>query len=125
MNENRAAAFCYTRAGVVVDFNNEIVEMIVAPKPVAFRAWRELEGAVIAAVERILAPGVVLCDSPNGQRRLRPRHAVGAPPQPQRPEAPARRGKIAFEFVAFDSAAAERDRMRSPGITKDSACLFT
>ena len=63
MNENGAAAILYARARVVIDFDDEIVEMIVALEPIADTRRGKLDRAIVAAVVRVLAPGVVLADA--------------------------------------------------------------
>ena len=57
MHEDGAAAAGHSRAGIVVDLDDEVVEMIVPPQPVAWFSGRAAEGAVVAPVARILTPG--------------------------------------------------------------------
>jgi Zn-dependent protease with chaperone function len=56
MDEDRAAPAGHPWAGVVVDLDDEIVEVVVPPQPVAWFTGRLPEGAIVAAVSGILAP---------------------------------------------------------------------
>lgn len=80
MNKDGAASLGHTRARVVIDLDDEIVEVIVALQPVARRAIRQTDRAIVAAVARVLAPAVVGANRAHRQTRLWTRHAVGAPP---------------------------------------------
>ena len=110
MQEYRATAASDPRPRVVVDFDNEIIKMILPPQPVAGLTGGYPDRLVIAAVRRILAPGVGGGDAPDRQHGGGPRMAVGAPPEPDRPERAARGGAIAFPLVRQDAAPPERDR---------------
>jgi hypothetical protein len=103
VNEYRAAASRDSRSRIMVDLDHEIVEMVVAPQPVTRRGARQSHRAVVSAVAPVLAPGVASADPPDGQRRARPRAAIGTPPQPDRPECPARRRAVAFAFVGANA----------------------
>ena len=93
VDENRAAAAGDRGGRVLWSISMiEVVELVVAPQPVAWCIGRvSSERPVVAAVGRILAPAVVGPDAAHRQQRARARTAVGPPPQPQQPEAPARR----------------------------------
>src|SRR3981081_2170581 len=80
MYEHRAAAAGHPRAGVVVDLDDEIVEVVLPPKPVAWFSGRAAKGAVITSVSGILAPGDIAGNASQGQQGTRPR---GAPPAHQ------------------------------------------
>jgi hypothetical protein len=58
MQEDCASAAGNARARVVVDFDNEIIEMIIPPQPVSSLSRRQPDRPVVAAVGRVLAPGV-------------------------------------------------------------------
>ena len=62
MNENRAAATGDPGPRVVVDLDEHVVEAVAAPKPVAWFIGRPREGAVVAPVGWVFAPGVVAAD---------------------------------------------------------------
>src|SRR4029079_12779558 len=79
MQKNTAAAAGHPRAGIVVDLDDEIVEMIVPPQPVTWFSGRAAQRAVIAPIDGIFAPGKVRSDPPDGQEG--PRRG-GAPPPP-------------------------------------------
>ena len=110
MHENRAAASGDTRPRVVIDLDDEIVEMILAPEPVAGFIGPALERTIIAPVGGILAPGVVRSNRPDRQLRPRPRGAIGAPPEPPQLEQAARRATVAFALVGLNPSAPERYR---------------
>lgn len=112
MDEHRAAAPGDARARVVIDLDNEIVEMIVAPEPVAGLIRPAPERSVVAPIRRVLAPGIVLPDRSDRKHRFRPRRAVGPPPQSPQPERSARRCAVALAFVGQNTSAPERDRDR-------------
>src|SRR5439155_8028472 len=100
-----------TGARVMVDFNNEIIKMIVATEPVAgLAAAGHLDRPVITSARRVLAPRIVCSDSPDRQGGDRPGRAIGPPPQPQRMEGSSRGRAVAFPFVRPDATAAERHR---------------
>jgi len=48
-----------TRAPVVVDLDDKVVEVILAPQPIARLPDRAAEGAVVVAVGGIFAPGQI------------------------------------------------------------------
>ena len=94
----------------MVDFDDQVVESVVATEPVAWFIGRPTKGPVVAAVVRILAPGVGRADPAHRQRSVRPRQAIGPPPQPDRMKPAARGAAVALALVGLDSGAAERDR---------------
>src|ERR1700752_1432337 len=110
MQEYRAAAAGYPRACVVVDFDNEIIEMILPPEPVAGLTGRHLDRPVVAAVGGVLAPGVGARDASDRQHGGRPRMAVSAPPEPNRAERAARGAAVALPLVRQNAASPERNR---------------
>ncbi len=101
-------------ARVVIDLDNEIIEVIVAPQPVAAAIAIQPHRLVVMAVVRILAPGVFGADGANRQEGARSRVAVGAPPQLPRPEGAPWGAAIALALVGPDAAAPQRDRDGAP-----------
>ena len=87
MQEYRAAAAGDARRGVVIDLDDEIIEVVVAPEPVAAA---DADPAASAGCNgglrglRTRRPRVRMART--GKKRARPRMAVGAPPQLPRPE---------------------------------------
>jgi len=81
---------------IVVNFDNEIVEAVGAPQPVAWFIGRPVEGPIVPSIGRVFAPGIVGADPPDRQQGARPRQAVGSPPQPNRMKLPGRRRAVAF-----------------------------
>src|SRR5689334_20161784 len=110
MNEDGAAAAGSPRAGIVIEFNNEIVQCVLSREPVGPAVPGNGNPLIVSAVVRVFAPAVIGLDAPHRQLRVRPGMAVGAPPQPLQAEAAAWGSSVAFAFVGLDAAAAERDR---------------
>ena len=109
VNEYGAAAAGYPGAGVVIDFDDQVVEAVVAAQPVAWFIGRPAERAVIAAIRGVLAPGVVRPDAAGRQQGSRPHQAVGPPPQPHRVKPAGRGPAVAFALARFDAGTAKRD----------------
>ncbi len=66
----------------MIDFDDEIVEMVLARQPVAALIADQADGLIVMAVLRVFAPGVFGPDRPDRQIRCCGlRMAVGAPPQ--------------------------------------------
>ncbi len=120
MDEDGAAAVTDTRARVVIDFNNEVVETVRAPETVTRRAFQQADRLIVAAVVRVFAPAVIRPNGPHGQSGARPRRAVGSPPKPDQPETPARRRAVALEFVGENAATAEGYRNDAPTEAQDA-----
>src|ERR1700674_5554507 len=83
--------------------------MIVAPEAIAVWIGGDPHWPVVAAIARILTPGIIAADGARWQRRVRPHSAVRAPPQSDEAKAPARRGAVALALVGRDAAAADGD----------------
>lgn len=64
MDEHGTAAAGHARPGVVVDFDDHVVEAVATLEPVAWFIGRAPEVPVIAAVGGILAPGIARADPP-------------------------------------------------------------
>lgn len=58
MNENGAATASDTRARVVVNFDDEIVEPVFTREPIALSVRRYLDWPVISAITRIFTPTI-------------------------------------------------------------------
>src|SRR5258708_24837840 len=80
MQEYRAAAAGDARGSVVIDLDDEIVEVVVAPEPVAAAIAVEPNRLIIMAVARIFPPGGPPPDGAEGEMRARAWVAVGPPP---------------------------------------------
>ena len=114
MQEHGTAATGDAGPRVVIDLDDQVVEPVVAPEPVAWLMGRAAKRAVVAAVAGILAPGHRRIDAGGRQPRCGLRTAVGAPPQPPKPEQAARRGPVTFALVGPDTGATQHDRDRKP-----------
>jgi hypothetical protein len=109
MQKHRAAAAGDARPGVVIDLDDEIVEMIVAPEPVAALIRTQPQRLVVVTILRVLAPGVFRADGAHGEKRGRPSMPVRPPPQLPRPECAFWRAAVAFALAGLDAAAPERN----------------
>jgi hypothetical protein len=107
VEEYGAAAVRDSRPRVVVELDDDVVEAVVAPQPIAPRLLRQSDRPVVAPVGRILAPGIGSADRPNRQKRARPRTAIRPPPHPSRAKPSLRRGAIAFPFVGANAGSPE------------------
>src|SRR6266481_6396756 len=110
MQKYRAATAGDAWRAVVIDLDDKIVEMIVAPEPVAALIVIPPHRLIVMAALRIFAPGVFGPDGANRQERTRPRMAVGAPPQLPGPEDASWGSAIAFTLVGPDTAAPKGNR---------------
>ena len=120
MQKHRAAAAGDPGAGVVIDLDDEIVEMVLARQPVAGLIADQAYRLIVVAVPRVLAPGVFGPDRPDRQERLRAAMAVGAPPQSQRPIGAPRRAAVALPLVGQDAAATKCHR-HGPAVRRQPA----
>jgi len=80
MDKHGAAAAGHARSGIVVDFDDQVVETVVPPEPVAWFIGRPAEEAIIASIRGVLAPGVVAPYPTNGEQGRWPRQPIGPPP---------------------------------------------
>src|ERR1700749_2833620 len=110
MDKDRAAPTSHPRPGVVIDLDNDVVEPVLAPKPVAWFNGRPAERPIVPPVLSIFAPGVGRADPAGRQRGPRQGKPVRPPPQSQWPEQAARGAAIALALIGLDTAAAERNR---------------
>jgi len=108
MNEDRAAVPGYARPLVMVDFDDEIVEVVVALEPIAWFSGRAPERPIVAPIGGILAPGIGGTDPPHRQETARPQAPVCAPPKPHRMEQARRRAAVTLALSGADAAASER-----------------
>jgi hypothetical protein len=112
MDEHGAASPGDTRAGVVVDLDNEVVEMVIAPEPVAGLVGPAAERTVVAPFSGVLAPGIVGPDRPDWKLRPRARVSVCPPPELPQLEQATRRSTIALAFVGPNTSTPQRNRDR-------------
>jgi hypothetical protein len=80
MNEHGAAPTRDSGPRIVVDLNDKIVEVVGPVQPVAWLIGRAAVRAVVAAVSRVLAPGICSADAPNRQKSDGADQPVGPPP---------------------------------------------
>src|SRR5262249_14770548 len=90
--------------------DDEIVQMVVAPKPVAWVIGRPSVGPVVATVARQLAPGEAWLDPPNRKRGARARRAIRTPPEADEGESAARARAVALALRSPHPGAAENAR---------------
>ncbi len=110
MNEDRTATVGNAGPRIVIKLDDQVVEMILAPKPVRAALWVKPHRAIIVAVARVLRPAILLADAAQRQPRTRTRQAVCPPPEPNQPEAAARGPAVALALVCSDAAPAQRHR---------------
>jgi hypothetical protein len=120
MHEHGATAAGDARARIMGNLDHQVVELVVAPHPVAWFIGRAPEGTIVAPVGWVLAPCRGAIDAVNREQGVRPRRAVGPPPQPHKPEAPARRRPVALALVGQDAGAPEHDGNRAPARQQNS-----
>src|ERR1700761_4211435 len=110
MDEDGTATPGNARPGILVDLDDYIVEPVSTPQPVAGLLRRPPERLVVAAISRVLTPGVGGRDPADRQRCSRLRQAIGPPPQPERMETAYRRRAVPLTLIGLNAATAERDR---------------
>ncbi len=66
MDEHGTAATGDAGPRIVIDLNKEVIEVIVAPKPVAWFIGRPPEGAVVPPVGGVFTPRVGRADAAKG-----------------------------------------------------------
>jgi hypothetical protein len=115
VNEDGAAAPRRARPRIVVDFDDKIIEFVIAAKPIAWFTGRPVKWPVIAAVGWVLAPSVVEADRTHRQECSRPSQTIGPPPQPDWTKPPGGRAAVAFALIGLDSGATERHPHWPPG----------
>src|ERR1700733_3749160 len=117
MKEHRTAAPDNPGLRVVIDLDDEIVEMIVAPQSITAVIMAERARPVVVAAGRVFTPGVPGADGANRQKGVRSRRTVGAPPQSQWPESPLWGSAVALALVGDDSTPphGDRDGVRAGG----------
>ena len=120
MDEDGAASAGHPRPRIVIDLDNDIVQTVFPPQPIAWFNGRSLKWTVVASVRWILAPGVGVADPSARQHGPWQHKPIRPPPQPQRPERAPRGTAIAFAFVGFHAAAAECD-WHAPGTGAEPA----
>ena len=121
MDEHRAAAPSHPRAGVVVDFDDEIVQVVLPPEPVAWFSGRAAEGPVVAPVSGILAPGDIAGNASCGQQCPRPRVTVCPPPQPDQRNV---RGRAPSLQTCYPDAAASSTTLMARGPATMTPCVL-
>jgi hypothetical protein len=109
MDKDSATPAGHPRPRIVIDFDNDVVEAVRPPEPVAWFNGRPSKRAVVATVLWIFAPGVGRADPAGRQRGPRQGKPVRPPPQSRGPERTARGAAIALALIGLDTAAAERD----------------
>ena len=68
MKEDGAAMASNARTPIVIDFDDQVVEAILAPEPVPWFIGRQPKRSIVAAVSRILTPGKFGRDPRSGNR---------------------------------------------------------
>src|SRR6201991_3212558 len=110
MQEHCAATAGDARRRVVINLDDEIIEMIIAPQAVAALLAREPNRLVIVPIARVFAPAVLRRDRADRQEGCGPGETVGTPPQLQRAKNALRGSSIALALIGTDPAAPEGHR---------------
>jgi hypothetical protein len=110
MEEHGAAAAGNAGTPVVVNFYNDIIEMIGACEAVPGHFARSFYRAVVISVRGVFRPGVVTADLPQRQQSSRCRPAVSPPPDADRMKFSAWRAPIALAFIGDNAGPADRRR---------------
>lgn len=129
VNKHRAAAPGDAWPRIVIDFYDEVIEMIFAGKPIRGRVRRNLDRLVVVAIGRIFTPSVGSINTARRQRGNWASMPVRPPPEPPRAKCAAGRAAIALAFVGLDTAVSKRNRQRdrsgseppAPGVTRLAA----
>ncbi len=114
MDEDGAAASGHSGPRIVIDLDDQVIEIIIAPEPVAWFSGRPPEGTIVAPTMWILAPGVVRANPANRQQCPRTQQAVGPPPQPYRMKPALWGAAVAFALGSPDAGAPQRDSNGQP-----------
>jgi hypothetical protein len=80
VDKNRAASAGDAGSGVVVEFDDEVVEPVFPPQTIPLLIWTALDGIIIPTMCGIFDPRVVWLDWLGRQQGWRMWKAVGAPP---------------------------------------------
>ncbi len=119
MPEDRATATANHRRIVPAEFDHDVVEMVVALQSFLRFARRAVDQAVVAAVGRVVAPGVARAYGAHRQKRARATDAVGPEQHAAQRQGGARRAAIALALQRADSRATQRaGKGRSPSEQK-------
>jgi len=89
---------------VVVNFNNEIIEVVGAAEPISWFSGRAPERSIVAPVGRVLAPCVQWTDAARRQPRQRPQLAIRPPPYSERAKAAPSPSRLSARTPARPSA---------------------
>jgi hypothetical protein len=95
--------------GVVVKLDKDIVEPVMAPKPVAWFIGRPQDRTVVIPVGWVFAPCIGGADAADRQQCPHMGKAVGPPPQPYRAEPTVRGATVAFALIRPDTGSAKRN----------------
>ena len=103
MDEHGAPSALDARAMVVINFNNKIIQMIVAPHLLATISGGQPDMAVVGASPGCVAPAVRSPQGNGGQAGKRPFNPVGPVENPAGMEASPGRYSVAFSFQPLGS----------------------
>lgn len=104
MNEHRAPAPGHPRPDIMVDFDKEVIEAVVAPQPVAWFIGRPSDGTVVIPIGGLFTPSGGPRYAPGRQQCARARELIRPPPQSQRTKLATWRPAIALAFIRYDTA---------------------
>ena len=114
MDKDRTTATSDARAHVVIEHDDDVVEVVVAPKALGASGIRVVDVTVVVAIGRRIAPSIVARDAADGKTCRRPAAAISPPPDlPETPDA-CWRGAVPFPLAASDAAPAQRTGAPDP-----------
>lgn len=123
MDEYRAATAGNPRPVIVIDFDYEIVQAVLAPQPVARFTWAAPDRTVVSPISRILAPGVGRSNGADREGGPGPGDSVRPPPQPLEPESAPRGSAVTLAFVRQNARTAQGDRENGGSGPQNAACF--
>ena len=107
VKEDGAAAALPPRPLIVIEQDNDVIEMVVAPKLLMGDRIGQAHGPVVVAVADLIAPAVATADPDEGKRRLRRLRAVAAEEHAAQAQVAQRRGAIALALLGGNPAPPE------------------
>jgi len=110
VNEHRTPAPSHPGPDIMIDFDEEVVESIATPKPVAWFIGRPGDGTIVIPICGLFTPGGSLRNAPGRKQGARAREPIRPPPQSQRTKPAARRPAVALALIRSDAPPPHRNR---------------
>ena len=110
VDKDCAASTGNTWPGVVIDLDDDVIEAVGPPQPVAWFIGRPPKCMVVAPVIGVFAPCIGRTDTANRKPCPRAGEPIGTPPQSHRTKLPVWGAPIALPLVGSDAGVAKRNR---------------